>query len=196
MTPRIAQASRTTKETRIEVSVNLDGSGESQIDTGLGFLDHMLDALARHSGIDITLSCAGDLVIDDHHSVEDCALVLGKAIDDALGDRAGIARFASAYAPLDEALARVVIDFSGRPFASVELGFVREMLGQVATENVTHFFESLATTMRATLHVDLIRGRNDHHKAEAAFKALALALRDATRITRGDAMPSTKGTLS
>mgnify|MGYP005858641915 CR=1 FL=1 len=196
MTPRIAQASRTTKETRIEVSINLDGSGESQIDTGLGFLDHMLDALARHSGIDITLSCAGDLVIDDHHSVEDCALVLGKAIDEAMGDRAGIARFASAYAPLDEALARVVIDFSGRPFASVELDFVREMLGQVATENVTHFFESLATTMRATLHVDLIRGRNDHHKAEAAFKALALALRDATRITRGDAMPSTKGTLS
>ena len=196
MTPRIAQASRTTKETRIEVSINLDGSGESQIDTGLGFLDHMLDALARHSGIDITLSCAGDLVIDDHHSVEDCALVLGKAIDEAMGDRAGIARFASAYAPLDEALARVVIDLSGRPFASVELGFVREMLGQVATENITHFFESLATTMRATLHVDLIRGRNDHHKAEAAFKALALALRDATRITRGDAMPSTKGTLS
>ncbi len=196
MTPRTAQTSRTTRETQIEASVNLDGTGESTIATGLGFLDHMLDALARHSGIDITLSCAGDLVIDDHHSVEDCALVLGKAIDEALGDRVGIARFASAYAPLDESLARVVIDFSGRPFAAVELGFVREMLGQVATENITHFFESLATTMRATLHVDLIRGRNDHHKAEAAFKALALALRDATRITRGDAMPSTKGTLS
>jgi imidazoleglycerol-phosphate dehydratase len=196
MNPRIAQTARTTKETQIEASVNLDGTGESKIATGLGFLDHMLDALARHSGIDITLKCAGDLIIDDHHSVEDCALVLGKAIDEALGDRAGIARFASAYAPLDESLARVVIDFSGRPFASVELGFVREMLGQVATENITHFFESLATTMRATLHVDLIRGRNDHHKAEAAFKALAIALRDATRITRGDAMPSTKGTLS
>lgn len=195
-TQRIATAARSTKETSIEVSIDLDGAGNAQISTELGFFDHMLDALARHSGFDIALQCKGDLVIDDHHSVEDCALVLGKAIDEALGDRAGIARFASAYAPLDESLARVVIDFSGRPFAAVELGFVREMLGQVATENITHFFESLATTMRATLHVDLIRGRNDHHKAEAAFKALALAMRDATRITRGDAMPSTKGTLS
>jgi imidazoleglycerol-phosphate dehydratase len=195
-TPRKAQTVRTTKETQIEALVYLDGTGESKISTGLGFLDHMLDALARHSGIDITLQCTGDLVIDDHHTVEDCSLVLGKAIDEALGDRTGITRFASAYAPLDESLARVVIDFSGRPFAEVELGFVREMLGQVATENITHFFESMATTMRATLHVDLIRGKNDHHKAEAAFKALALALRDAIRITRGDAMPSTKGTLS
>lgn len=196
MTPRIAQTSRSTKETQIEVSVNLDGTGESNISTGLGFLDHMLDALARHSGIDITLKCLGDLVIDDHHSIEDCALVLGKAIDIGLGDRVGIARFSSTYAPLDESLARAVVDFSGRPYSSVELGFVREMLGQVATENITHFFESLSTSMRATLHIDLIRGKNDHHKAEAAFKALALALRDSVRITRGDAMPSTKGTLS
>jgi imidazoleglycerol phosphate dehydratase HisB len=196
MTPRTAQTIRTTNETQIEASVNLDGTGESTIATGLGFLDHMLDALARHSGLDITMQCRGDLIIDDHHSAEDCALVLGKIIDDALGNRVGIARFASAYAPLDESVARVVIDLSGRPFAAVEIGFVREMLGQMATENVTHFFESLATSMRATLHVDLIRGHNDHHKAEAAFKALALALRDATRITQGDAMPSTKGTLS
>lgn len=196
MSTRTAQTARTTKETRIEASVDLDASGESQITTGLGFLDHMLDALARHSGFDITLTCSGDLEIDDHHTVEDCALVLGRAIDEALGDRAGIARFASAYAPLDEALARAVIDFSGRPFAAVELGFTREMLGQVATENITHFFQSLATSMRATLHVDLIRGENDHHKAEAAFKALALALREATRVTRAGGVPSTKGTLS
>lgn len=196
MNPRTANTSRITKETRIEAAVNLDGSGESEVATGIAFLDHMLDALARHSGIDITLRCEGDLVIDDHHSIEDCALVLGRCIDEALGDRRGIERFASAYAPLDESLARCVIDLSGRPSASVELGFVREMIGQAATENITHFFESLATTMRATLHIDLIRGRNDHHKAEAAFKATAIALRDATRITRSGAMPSTKGTLS
>ncbi|MCR9076212.1 MAG: imidazoleglycerol-phosphate dehydratase, partial [bacterium] len=146
MKPRTATTSRTTGETQIECSINLDGSGESTISTGIGFLDHMLDALSRHSGIDIELTCEGDLAVDDHHSAEDCALVLGKCIDEALGERVGIERFASAYAPLDEALARCVIDFSGRPFASVELGFTREMLGQIATENITHFFESLAIT--------------------------------------------------
>lgn len=196
MTPRTAIISRTTNETQIEAAIDLDGTGQAQINSGLGFLDHMLDALSRHSGIDITLQCKGDWMIDDHHSVEDCALVLGQAIDAALGDRTGINRFSSSYAPLDESLVRTVIDFSGRPDAFVELGFVRDMIGQVATENITHFFESFAMSMRATLHIDLIRGRNDHHKAEAAFKALALALRDATRITRGDTMPSTKGTLS
>ncbi len=196
MNPRTATTSRSTRETQIECSINLDGSGESTVSTGIGFLDHMLDALSRHSGIDIELACEGDLMIDDHHSAEDCALVLGRCIDEALGKRVGLERFASAYAPLDESLARCVIDLSGRPFASVELGFNREMVGQIATENITHFFESLAVSMRATLHIDLIRGRNDHHKAEAAFKAMALALRDATRITRGDSLPSTKGTLS
>lgn len=196
MKPRISELSRTTNETQIKAAVNLDGTGRSEISTGLGFLDHMLDAVARHSGFDISLQCNGDLIIDDHHSVEDCALVLGSAIDKALGERIGITRFASAYAPLDESLSRVVLDFSGRPYASVELELMREMIGQVATENITHFFESLAMTMRATVHVDLIRGRNDHHKAESAFKALAIALHGATRITQGDAMPSTKGSLS
>tara|TARA_R110002073_G_scaffold336260_1_gene531345 strand:+ start:78307 stop:78897 length:591 start_codon:yes stop_codon:yes gene_type:complete len=196
MTQRISKTYRSTNETQIEATVNLDGTGVSQINTGLGFLDHMLDAFSRHSGIDITLQCDGDLVIDDHHSIEDCALALGHTIDEALGNRTGITRFSSAYAPLDESLARVVIDFSGRSYASIELGFVREMIGRVATENITHFFESLAMNMRATLHIDLIRGRNDHHKAEAAFKALALAMRDAIRITQGDTIPSTKGTLS
>ncbi|MBO6512770.1 MAG: imidazoleglycerol-phosphate dehydratase HisB [Phycisphaerales bacterium] len=194
--PRTSTLTRSTNETEIVAKINLDGSGASQISTGLGFFDHMLDALARHSGMDIELSCNGDLRVDDHHTIEDCALVLGKLIDDALGDRVGITRFASAYAPLDESLARVVVDLSGRPSAIVELGFTREMIGSVATENITHFFESLAVGMRGTLHVDLIRGRNDHHKAEAGFKALALAMRDAVRITRGDSIPSTKGTLS
>lgn len=194
--PRTASTSRTTRETEIQCSIKLDTAGNSTISTGLGFLDHMLDALSRHSGIEINITCTGDLVVDDHHSVEDCALVLGKCIDEALADRVGIERFASAYAPLDESLARCVIDFSGRPFSAVEIGFVRESLGDVATENISHFLESLAVAMRATLHIDLIRGKNDHHKAEAAFKALALALRDATRITREGSMPSTKGTLS
>jgi imidazoleglycerol-phosphate dehydratase len=196
MTNRIASINRSTNETVISASIDLDGSGESRIKTGIGFLDHMLDALARHSGIDIELSCEGDLIVDDHHSVEDCAIVLGRAIADALGERVGIARFASAYAPLDESLSRCVIDFSGRPFAHVELGFVREQIGRVATENLTHFFETIAVSMRATIHVDLVRGQNDHHKSESAFKAFALALRDATRITQAGTMPSTKGTLS
>lgn len=195
MKTRQAQFERSTNETTISAEVNLDGEGRSEINTGLGFLDHMLVALARHSGVDISIRCQGDLIIDDHHSIEDCALVLGNAIDKALGDRKGITRFASTYAPLDESLARVVLDFSGRPYSYVELGFVRELIGQVATENITHFFQSLAVSMRATIHVDLIRGQNDHHKAEAAFKAFALALREATRLTRGLTVPSTKGTL-
>jgi imidazoleglycerol phosphate dehydratase HisB len=196
MKPRTAKISRATNETQINAWINLDGVGEAQINTGIGFLDHMLTALAKHSGLDITLDCEGDLAVDDHHTAEDCALVMGAAIDQALGDRVGIARFSSTYAPLDESLSRVVIDLSGRPGAFVELGFEREMIGQIATENITHFFESLAVTMRATLHVDLIRGRNDHHKAESAFKALAIAVQEATRRTQGARMPSTKGTLS
>lgn len=195
MKTRQAQFERSTNETTISAEVNLDGEGRSQINTGLGFFDHMLDALARHSGVDISIRCQGDLIIDDHHSIEDCALVLGNAVDKALGDRKGITRFASTYAPLDESLVRVVLDFSGRPYSYVELGFVRELIGQVATENITHFFQSLAVSMRATIHVDLIRGQNDHHKAEAAFKAFALALREATRLSRGLTVPSTKGTL-
>lgn len=195
MKTRQAQFERSTNETTISAEVNLDGEGRSQINSGLGFFDHMLDALARHSGVDISIRCQGDLIIDDHHSIEDCALVLGNAVDKALGDRKGITRFASTYAPLDESLVRVVLDFSGRPYSYVELGFVRELIGQVATENITHFFQSLAVSMRATIHVDLIRGQNDHHKAEAAFKAFALALREATRLSRGLTVPSTKGTL-
>jgi imidazoleglycerol-phosphate dehydratase len=195
-TPRTATVSRKTRETDIRVSLTLDGTGAAEVSTGLGFLDHMLTALAKHSRVDLGLSCTGDVHIDDHHTAEDCALALGQALDEALGDRSGIARFAHAYAPLDEALARVVVDLSGRPFSSVTIPFVRESLGAIATENITHFFQSLATTARLTLHVDLIRGENDHHKAEACFKALAIALRGAVAPDDSAGMPSTKGTLA
>ena len=193
---RTATVTRTTSETDIACTLTLDGTGVAAISTGLGFLDHMLTALAKHSRCDLELTCKGDLHIDDHHTAEDCALALGQALDQALRDRSGIARFAHAYAPLDESLARTVIDLSGRPFASVNIPFMRETLGDIATENITHFFQSFATAARLTLHVDLIRGDNDHHKAEACFKALALALRQAVAIDPTAGVPSTKGTLT
>lgn len=191
---RTGVVERVTRETRVRAAVVLGGQGEAKIATGIGFLDHMLSALSKHSGIDIELECRGDLEIDDHHTAEDCALVLGAAIDKALGDRAGIVRFGSAYAPLDEALARAVVDLSGRPFAVVRLDLKREMLGAMACENVGHFFASFAVALRAAVHVDVIRGENDHHRAEAAFKALAIALREAVT-ERGGGIPSTKGVL-
>lgn len=194
--PRAAAVARRTLETSIRCSVRLDGRGVADVQTGLGFLDHMLTALARHSGIDIDLACEGDLDVDDHHTVEDCGIVLGEAIDRSLALRAGIARFADAHAPLDEALARAVVDLSGRPSASVSLGLVRPSVGDVASENITHFVRSLAERMRASIHLDVLRGENDHHKAEAAFKALALALGRAVRVVRDDGLaPSTKGVL-
>jgi imidazoleglycerol phosphate dehydratase HisB len=195
MSDRSASVTRKTLETAIELQLALDGLGRAEIATGIGFLDHMLTALARHGRLDLTLACAGDPEIDDHHTVEDCALALGQALDQALGERRGIARFGSAYAPLDEALARAVVDLSGRPCAVVELGLVRETLGTLACENLTHFLVSLATTGRMALHGDVLRGVNDHHRAEAAFKAVALALRQAVRIEGPDQIPSTKGTL-
>ncbi len=197
MTTRVASVRRETHETKIALTLALDGSGKASIATGLAFLDHMLTALAVHARFDLDLRCSGDLSVDDHHSVEDSALTLGQALDQALGDRRGIARFAAAYAPLDEALVRVVVDLSGRPCASVDLGLRRDMIGAVACENITHFLVSLASAGRMSLHVDMIRGENDHHKAEAAFKALALALRDAVSTDpRTGGIPSTKGMLS
>jgi imidazoleglycerol-phosphate dehydratase len=193
--PRVGVVERRTSETEIQVTVCLDGEGSAEVDTGIGFLDHMLTALAKHGRLDLHLLVQGDLEIDDHHTTEDAALALGQAIDKALGDRIGIRRFAHAYAPLDEALARVVVDLSGRPSAHVDTGFRREMIGHVATENLTHFFHSLATTARMTLHVDVLKGENDHHRAEAAFKALALALRQAVALDGGNGVPSTKGVL-
>ena len=192
---RKSRVSRQTNETRIELVLSLDGSGTHDINTGLGFFDHMLAAWTRHSGMDISLRCQGDLHIDDHHTVEDCALALGQAIDLALGDRVGIRRFSHAYAPLDESLVRTVIDLSGRPGAWIELPFRAERLGLVATENLVHFFRSLATNMRATIHVDCIRSKNDHHLAEAAFKSLALGMRMAVMRTGEQYVPSTKGML-
>jgi imidazoleglycerol phosphate dehydratase HisB len=191
---RTATVERSTKETRIALTLALDGAGQADVATGLGFLDHMLSALAFHARLDLRLRCEGDLHVDDHHTVEDCALALGEALDRALGDRAGVARFGSAYAPLDEALARAVIDLSGRPWPQVDLGLRRERLGDVACENLGHFLRSLALAGRLCLHVDVLRGENDHHRAAAAFKATALALRAAIRID-GAAVPSTKGVL-
>ena len=194
MAARRARVARETRETRVEAELALT-PGESSIDTGIPFLDHMLDSLCRHGGFTLRMNAKGDLDIDDHHSAEDCALVLGQAFDEALGDRRGIARFGFAYAPLDEALARAVVEFSGRPFSHVDLGLRRERLGTLACENLTHVIASFAVAARATLHVELIRGENDHHRAEAAFKALALALRMAARPTGSDEIPSTKGVL-
>jgi imidazoleglycerol phosphate dehydratase HisB len=195
MGARQGSVNRKTLETDVAVELTLDGSGSVEITTGIGFFDHMLGALARHARLDLKLRCAGDLEVDDHHTVEDCALALGQALDRALGERRGIARFGSAFAPLDEALARAVIDLSGRPCAVVDLGLERAALGQLSCENVPHFFVSLATTARMALHLDVLRGSNDHHRAEAAFKATALALRQAVRIEGPDQVPSTKGVL-
>ncbi|HET8740600.1 MAG TPA: imidazoleglycerol-phosphate dehydratase HisB [Acidimicrobiia bacterium] len=191
---RSAELVRKTGETEIEVRLVLDGTGVSKIETGLGFLDHMLDALARHGAFDLTVMASGDLPVDDHHTVEDCAITLGRAFDEALGDRSGITRFGHAYAPLDGSLCRAVVDLSGRPWPEISLPFRRPMIGEVATENLVHFLRSFASEARMALHVDLIRGDNDHHIAESAFKALALALRTAV-VVRGEGIPSTKGSL-
>jgi imidazoleglycerol phosphate dehydratase HisB len=196
MSRRNARLERVTNETRIDLNLHLDGQRQIEVRTGLGFLDHMIRTLAFHAGWDLQLDCRGDLEVDDHHTVEDCALLLGSAIDGCLGERHGIVRFGLAFAPLDEALARVVVDLSGRPAPIVDLGLRYERLGDVATENLTHFFTSLAVTMRAALHVDVLRGDNDHHRAEAAFKATALALRAALAPDRESGVPSTKGVLT
>ncbi|MBT5433271.1 MAG: imidazoleglycerol-phosphate dehydratase HisB [Rhodospirillaceae bacterium] len=195
MSERTGTVARKTRETDITVTVNLDGSGRAEIATGLRFLDHLFDALTRHSRMDVTLSCSGDLDIDDHHTAEDCALAFGEAFDQALGDKRGIRRFGEGHAPLDEALARAVIDLSGRPFAYVDLGLRREKVGDIATEMIGHVLQSFAMGAKMTLHVELIRGQNDHHRAEAAFKALALALRMAIAHSGHDEVPSTKGVL-
>jgi imidazoleglycerol phosphate dehydratase HisB len=191
---RRADIERETKEVTIRGFLDLDGSGTSDVKTGLGFLDHMLATLARHGRFDLGLTATGDTEVDDHHTVEDCAIVLGRALDQALGDRNGIARFGHAYAPLDESLSRAVVDLSGRPWPEISIDFTRDTIGEVAAENLVHFLRSFAIEGRMALHVDLLRGDNDHHKAESAFKALAIALRSAVAAD-GSGVPSTKGTL-
>lgn len=197
MNPRAATIQRVTNETSTHLVLSLDEPAPPSITTGLGFLDHMLTAFAFHARLGLELRCTGDSHIDDHHTVEDCAIALGQAIDRALSDRAGIRRFASAYCPLDESLARAVIDLAARPHATVNLALRRDRIGEVACENLTHFFVSFAAAARLTLHLDVIRGENDHHKAEASFKSFALALREAVAIDpRSSGVPSTKGTLT
>jgi len=195
MNKREARVERKTRETQIELTLALDGTGQHDVSTGIGMLDHLLGTLAKHAGFDLWLRCTGDLHVDDHHTAEDCALALGQAVDEALGERRGIQRFGSAYAPLDEALARAVVDLSGRPWSEVSLDLAGRELGQLAAENAEHVLRSLAAVLRASIHVDVLRGNNDHHKAEAAFKALALALRQAVTPTGSPDVPSTKGVL-
>jgi imidazoleglycerol-phosphate dehydratase len=195
---RRAAVKRETKETRISVEINLDGSGESRLDTGIPFLDHMLDQVARHGLIDISVSCAGDRQIDDHHSVEDIGITLGQALDKAVGDKKGLVRYGNAYVPLDEALSRVVVDFSGRPGLEYFVEYPRARIGEFDVDLFREFFQGLANHAKLTLHIDNLRGRNAHHIAETCFKALGRALRMAVQVDprAADAMPSTKGTLS
>jgi imidazoleglycerol-phosphate dehydratase len=195
MTARRATIDRKTLETDIHVDLSLDGEGRADVATGIGFLDHLLTALVKHARLDVVLRCKGDLHIDDHHTAEDCAIALGQAFDAALGERRGITRFGSAFAPLDEALSRAVVDLSGRPHASVDLGLRREKLGDLSCEMIPHVVASLATASRSCFHVDVLKGDNDHHRAESAFKALALALRQALTRDGTASIPSTKGVL-
>ena len=194
---RRAEIARTTAETEIAVAVALDGSGASRIATGIGFFDHMLDQLARHSLIDMDITCRGDTHIDDHHSVEDTGIALGQGLAKALGDKAGIRRYGACHLAMDDALVRCALDLSGRPFLVWNLPFPTARIGSFDTELVREFFQALSTHGGITLHVDLIHGVNSHHIAEAAFKAVAQALRAAVEPDprRGGAIPSTKGTL-
>lgn len=194
--PRIAEIHRKTKETDVRVVLNLDGSGKSQVSTGLPFLDHMLDLFARHGLFDLEVVCRGDLEIDDHHSVEDIAITLGQALAQALGDKSGIARYGEAMVPMDEALCRSVIDLSGRFYLVYEVQTRRQKIGNFSVELAEHFWRSLAETARFNLHIDCLRGRNTHHILEGTFKATTRALRQAvSRDPRISGVLSTKGAL-
>ena len=191
---RTATITRKTNETDIEINLSLDGSGKHDIATGVGFLDHMLTHIAVHGLFDLTVKATGDLHIDVHHTVEDVALVLGSAFDQALGDRKGIVRMASFYAPMDETLAFVALDLSGRPYAVIDAAWGAAPVGQIPTSLFPHFFESFAATSRCNLHARVLYGRDDHHKAEGLFKALGRALDTATQLDpRRSGVPSTKG---
>lgn len=191
---RTAKVTRSTNETDVSVTLDLDGSGSSTIDTGVGFFDHLLTALAHHGLFDLEIATSGDLEIDEHHTVEDTALVLGSAFADALGDRSGIVRYGNATVPMDEALATAAVDVGGRPYSVIDIELRTERIGQLGTQMIPHALESLARTAGFTIHVTA-QGRNDHHVAEAAIKALARALRAAVaEDPRREGIPSTKGT--
>jgi len=195
---RKAQVKRKTKETDVEVAIDLDGTGASKIETGIGFLDHMIDLLARHSRIDMEIKAKGDLHIDHHHTTEDVGIALGQAMKQALGDMKGITRYADVHLPMDEALTRVALDISGRPFLVFKVDFVRDKVGPFDTELVQEWFQAFSINAALTLHVATLYGTNDHHIAESCFKGLARALRAAVAIDPRTAheVPSTKGTLS
>lgn len=194
---RSAQITRNTSETHITVSVNLDGTGQSQLNTGIGFLDHMLDQIARHGLIDLNIQAKGDLHIDGHHTAEDIGITLGQAFAQAVGDKKGIQRYGFAYVPLDEALSRAVIDFSGRPGLVMNIPFTAPMIGGLDTQVIGEFFHGFVNHAAVTLHIDNLRGENAHHQCESAFKAFARAMRMALEVDPRNqgVIPSTKGTL-
>ena len=196
-TPRIAEVSRNTAETRIRVKVNLDGTGVSRLSTGIGFFDHMLDQIARHGMIDLDIEAEGDLHIDGHHTVEDVGITLGQAFHKAIGDKKGIRRYGHAYVPLDEALSRVVIDFSGRPGLVMDVPFKSGMIGAFDTQLTHEFFQGFVNHAFVTLHIDNLKGENAHHQAETVFKAFARAVRSALELDPRalGTIPSTKGSL-
>ena len=194
---RTGRIERNTAETKILVEVDLDGTGAYDVATGIGFLDHMVEQVSKHSLIDITLRVEGDLHVDQHHTTEDSALALGQALTQALGDKGGITRYGSAYSPMDETLARVALDISGRPYFVWKAGFTQEKLGEWDTELIEHWFHSVAQTCGLTLHIELLYGTNNHHICEAIYKGFARALRTAVEIDprKNGAVPSTKGQL-
>lgn len=194
---RTATITRKTHETDIAVAVNLDGEGRYDVSTGIGFLDHMIEQFSRHSLIDITCRIVGDLHVDQHHTTEDSAIAIGQAITEALGSKAGIGRYGSAYSPMDETLARVALDISGRPYFVWKAAFSQPRLGEMDTELFSHWFHSIAQAVGMTLHVELLYGENNHHIIEAIFKGFARAMRQAVELDprKGGAIPSTKGVL-
>jgi len=191
--PRKASVNRQTKETKIDVSLNLDGSGQSEIDTGIGFFDHMLEQISKHGNLDLYISVDGDLEIDEHHTIEDVALTLGETFLRALGDKRGIQRYGFLL-PMDESLAQVAIDFGGRPWMVWDAAFNREMIGEMPTEMFFHFFKSFSDTAKCNLNIK-VEGDNEHHKIEAIFKAFAKAIKMAVSLTGEHGIPSTKGSL-
>jgi imidazoleglycerol-phosphate dehydratase len=195
--PRLAEVSRNTAETQITVKLNLDGTGQANLSTGIGFFDHMLDQIARHGLIDLDIQCVGDLHIDGHHTVEDVGITLGQAVAKAIGDKKGLRRYGHAYVPLDEALSRVVVDFSGRPGLEMHVPFKSGMIGTFDSQLAYEFFQGFVNHAFVTLHIDNLRGDNSHHQAETVFKAFARALRMALEIDprAANVIPSTKGSL-